>query len=143
MRTSLKLIFAMLVLCIVGFAFVLHYLNMEFAENADYTEQDKREYDFYTPTLLKNMPRISNAYRFHYRNVSGPNPALVYQVAFSGTTDTRKIDAWLVKQGYIKNGICHTHSCWTGQNPDITLSIGIENTSNIVHVEMVDKASNP
>ena len=141
MKKSLKITLAVLVVCLTGFFYGLQYLKMEFADGADYTEQDKREYNFYTPELLKNMPRVSNIYSFHYSNVSGPNPALLYQASFSGTTDTRKIDTYLRKNGYKKGGMCNTNGdCWTGKDPAITVSVGIEENPGTIHVQMVDKA---
>jgi len=48
------------------------YIKMEFASSAHYTEQDIREYEYFTPDLLKNMPRLTTDYRFEYGNVTGP-----------------------------------------------------------------------
>lgn len=130
-----------LVICVIGLFYVLQYLSMEFSDGADYTEKDKREYNFYTPELLKNMPRISNIYSFHYSNVSGPNPALIYQVIFSGTTDPIKIGTWLEKKGYKRTEMCNKNgSCWVGQDPNITVSVGFEENPIAIRVEMVDKA---
>ncbi|MCU5772053.1 hypothetical protein N5923_01280 [Erwiniaceae bacterium BAC15a-03b] len=141
MKKSLKITLAVLVVCVIGLFYGLQYFKMEFADGADYTEQDKRKYDFYTPELLKNMPRVSNIYSFHYSNVSGPNPALIYQASFSGTTDTSKIDTYLEKNGYKKGEICNTSGdCWTGKDPNITVSVGIEENPSAIRVEMVDKA---
>lgn len=141
MKKSLKIMLAVLMICVIGLFYGLQYLSMEFTDGADYTEQDKREYDYYTPELLKNMPRVSNVYNFHYSNVSGPNPALIYQASFSGTTDTSKIDTYLEKNGYKKTGMCNTNGdCWIGKNPNITVSVGIEEIPGTIRVEMVDKA---
>ncbi|KAA8994552.1 hypothetical protein FJU30_26180 [Affinibrenneria salicis] len=139
--TDQKITLIILVVCVIGLFYGLQYLKMEFADGADYTQQDKREYDYYTPELLKNMPRVSNVYRFHYSNVSGPNPALVYQASFYGTTDIRKIDTYLEKNGYKKTGVCNTNGdCWIGKDPNITVFVGIEENPGTIRVEMVDKA---
>ena len=58
MEKLLKIVLAILVVCVIGLFFGLQYFKMEFADGADYTEQDKREYDFYTPELLKNLNAI-------------------------------------------------------------------------------------
>lgn len=141
MKRSLKIMLAILVVCVTGLFYGLQHLSMEFADGADYTEQDKQEYNFYTPELLKNMPRVSNVYSFHYSNVSGPNPALIYQAIFSGTTDPGKIDSYLEKNGYKKTGMCNKNGdCWIGKDPDITVSVGIDENLNAIRVEMIDKA---
>ncbi|KOC90817.1 hypothetical protein [Winslowiella iniecta] len=141
MTKSLKIMLAALVICVMGIFYGLQYLSMEFADGADYTEQDKWEYDYYTPALLKNLPRVSNVYSFHYRNVSGPNPALIYQASFSGTTDISKIDTYLEKNGYKKTGMCNTNGdCWIGKDQNTTVSVVIEEHPSIIRIEMVDKA---
>lgn len=141
MKRSLKIFPGILVVCVVGLFYGLKYLSMEFADGADYTEQDKQEYNFYTPELLKYLPRVSDVYSFHYSNVSGPNPALIYRVIFSGTTDSRKIDSYLEKNGYNKTEICNINgSCWIGEDPNLTVSVGIDENPNAIRVEMVDKA---
>lgn len=141
MKKSVKIMLAVLVVCVISLLYGLQYLRMEFSDGADYTEQDKREYNFYTPELLKNMPRVSNAYRFHYSNVSGPNPALIYQAIFSGTTDPTQIDSYLEKNGYKKIGTCNRNEdCWIGKDSNITVSVGVDENPNAIRVEMVDKA---
>ncbi|WP_342755503.1 hypothetical protein AAGQ96_10685 [Pantoea sp. MBD-2R] len=141
MKTSLKIMLVMLVVCIIGLFYGLQYFMMEFADGADYTEQDKREYDFYTPELLKNMPRVSNTYSFHYSNVSGPNPALIYRADFSGTTDTSRINTYLAQNGFKKGGVCNiSGDCWTGKDPNITVSVGVEENLSAIRIAMVDKA---
>lgn len=62
---------------------------MEFASCAHYTEQNKREYEYNTPELLKKIPRISEDHNFSYSNISGPQ-TFVFGVEFNGTTDTKK-----------------------------------------------------
>lgn len=37
---------------------VLPYVKMEFASSAHYTEQDTREYEYYTPDLLKKYQKF-------------------------------------------------------------------------------------
>ncbi|MFB9086166.1 hypothetical protein ACFFW8_12270 [Erwinia tracheiphila] len=76
----------MLLLAMAAVGGVLYFygwpwLKIGFAESAYYRQQDKREYDFYTPELLKNMPRITNDYSFEFGNISGPQ-AFVYGIRF-------------------------------------------------------------
>ncbi|ELF4281892.1 hypothetical protein RNF85_000403 [Salmonella enterica] len=119
----------------------LQYLRMEFADGADYTEQDKKKYDFYTPKLLKNMPRISDVYSFHYSNVSGPNPALIFRVIFSGSTDAGRINTYLEKNGFKRTGVCNTNGeCWIGKDQSTTVSVEYQDNPSAIRVEMIDKA---
>lgn len=61
-----------LVLTGVALAFGWPYLKMGFASSAYYTERDKAEYEYYTPELLKKMPRTSDDITFEFGKVSGP-----------------------------------------------------------------------
>ncbi|MDX5628281.1 MULTISPECIES: hypothetical protein [unclassified Brenneria] len=98
MRKLITALAAVLLLAGAAFVFVWAYLKMEFASSAHYTEQDKREYAYFTPDLLKNMPMISNDYRFEYGNVTGPE-AHVFTVHFYGTTDSNVIRDYLRSEG--------------------------------------------
>ncbi|HBC80823.1 MAG TPA: hypothetical protein DC012_02410 [Escherichia sp.] len=87
-------------------------VKMEFASYAQYTEQDTREYEYFTPDLLKNMPRITNDYRFEYGNVTGPE-AHVFTVHIYGTTDSSTIRDYLRAQGYEPQKVCDVEAeCW-------------------------------
>lgn len=141
MKKSLKITLAVLIVCVTGLFYGLQYLSMAFSDGANYTEKNKREYNFYTPELLKNMPRVSSVYSFHYSNVSGPNPALIHQVIFFGTTDPLKINAYLEKNGFKKTILCNKNrDCWVGQDPNMTVSVGFEENPAAILIEMVDKA---
>lgn len=103
-----------IVLVAIGamFAFAWPYIKMEFAGSAYYTQQDSREYAFYTPELLKNMPRIAEHYSFEYGNISGPQ-AFVYGVKFEGTTETGRIRDYLLAAGYQPQTRCDVEAeCW-------------------------------
>lgn len=103
MRNSFRVVIAMLAVIAVALVWVWPYVQMEFAGSAHYTEQDKREYDFYTPELLKKMPRISPKYEFDFANITGPAPH-IYTIKFYGTEDTSKINAYFESQGYKPQG---------------------------------------
>jgi len=140
MKGSLKIVLSAFAICLIAFYYGLQYLQLEFANSADYTEKERREYDFYTPKLLKSMPRISDNYGFHYSNVSGPNPALIYQVNFVGTAETRKIETYLEQNGYKKTEQCSfSGGCWIGSEPNITVSVEVVENPVTVHIEMVDR----
>lgn len=88
------------------------YMKMEFASSAQYTELDRQEYEYYTPALLKQMPRISDDYEFRYANISGPQ-AFVYSIEFKGVTDASKIRGYLSQAGYQLQRSCDIEAeCW-------------------------------
>lgn len=94
---------------------------MEFSGSAHYTEQDKREYRFYTPDILKNIPHISPQYDF--ANITGP-ASHVYAIRFYNTNDVSKIDAYLNKMGYRKQETCHIEAvCWRGDDPQEVVTV--------------------
>ncbi|AXF78802.1 hypothetical protein SY86_08185 [Erwinia tracheiphila] len=107
----------MLLLAMAAVGGVLYFygwpwLKIGFAESAYYRQQDKREYDFYTPELLKNMPRITNDYSFEFGNISGPQ-AFVYGIRFYGTRDTQNIRHYLKSAGYEPQTHCDIEAeCW-------------------------------
>ncbi|GKW22442.1 hypothetical protein R0L47_07185 [Pectobacterium polonicum] len=113
MSTLLK-IFAMLGITVIAAAVgsLWPYIKMNFAGSAHYTEQDKREYAFYPPDFLKNMPRITARYGFNFSNVTGPE-AKVWTMNFYGTEDTSKVHTYLTSMGYGKQDRCDVEAeCW-------------------------------
>ena len=96
---------------------------MEFAGSAQYTEQDEGEYEFYTPDILKNMPRIAPRYEFNFANVTGP-ATHVYAVTFYEAEDTSKIEDYLSSSGYVRQGDCNIDNvCWRGSDPSETIMV--------------------
>jgi hypothetical protein len=60
MRNSFRVLIATLAVIAAALVWLWPYVQMEFAGSAHYTEQDKREYDFYTPRYTKkNAPYFS------------------------------------------------------------------------------------
>ncbi|MFE8101246.1 hypothetical protein RBA63_11695 [Brenneria goodwinii] len=112
MRKGIVILISVVAIAGIALAVAWPYVRMDFASSAHYTELDKREYEYYTPDLLKEMPRISNNYEFSYSNISGPQ-AFVYGVQFNGTTDTSKIRDYLISKGYEPQKQCQTEAeCW-------------------------------
>ncbi|MBC3994432.1 hypothetical protein H8R20_02370 [Morganella morganii] len=127
MRNSIKIIIGMGALICIGLIYFWPYVQMEFAESAHYTEQDKREYEFYTPEVLKKMPRVSNDYSFDFANITGP-ATHVNAIKFSDVKDISRIEEYLMSSGYVK-GVCDFESpCW--RNLDPREAIFIDNTEN-------------
>ena len=124
---------AMLLISGVALAFFWPYLKMEFASSTYYSELDKRKYEFYTPELLKKMPRISGNYTFEFGNVSGPE-AHVFTVRFYGTTETRNIHRYLGSVGYQQQDKCDVEAeCWKSQDStDIVTVIKYTSPESIV-----------
>lgn len=139
MKTITKVSLATLVVITVGLGYIWPYVKMDFAESASYTEQDKREYEFFTPDILKKIPRVSDNYQFGYSNVSGPG-LLIYDVSFSGTTDASKVNTYLEENGYKRLGICDIEGeCWQGDDPKVSISVGIVPKPEAIIVSVVDK----
>lgn len=112
MRKKILYILAVVAVCCAAIAYVWPLAKMEFASSAYYTQNDKREYDYYTPELLKDMPRISEKYSFQYMNVSGPQ-AFVYGIKFEDAQDTTKIREYLSAAGYKPQEKCDLEAeCW-------------------------------
>lgn len=137
MRKSIKVLSAVAVVIAVLFTFAWPWIEMEFAGSAHYTEQDSREYNFYTPDILKKMPRISPRYDFDFANITGP-ATHVYAVKFYDTEDTRQIDAYLTSEGYQRQGNCNIDNiCWHGKDPDETVMVSLMKSEIGVIVQVV------
>ncbi|WP_354691973.1 hypothetical protein [Phytobacter sp. RSE-02] len=116
MRKSIKVISIIALSVAVVLTLAWPYIEMEFSGSAHYTEQDTREYGFYTPGLLKDMPRISPRYDFDFANITGP-ASQVHAIRFYDTTDSEKVDTYLIAAGYSKQENCHIEAvCWQGQD---------------------------
>lgn len=137
MRKSFIVFIITIIISAAALIYAWPYIRMEFTGFANYTERDKREYDFYTPDLLRKMPRISENYDFDFSNVTGPAKH-VNAVKFYGTDDTSKIDAYLTSNGYRKQAECDLNSaCWRGADPQETVYVGILTGEKTVIVQVV------
>lgn len=137
MRKSVKVISVAIILIAAGLVYVWPYVQMEFAGSANYTEQDKREYNFYTPEILRDMPRISKRYDFDFANITGPAKH-VYAVKFYGVTEVGEIEKYLISRKYVKQDSCNIKAtCWTASDPLKTIYVGTLTGENTVIVQVV------
>lgn len=136
MRKSLKLFGGVIIVIVFALTYVWSLVKMEFASNAHYTEQDKREYDFYTPDILRKIPRISARYSFDFANITGPSTH-VYAVKFYDTKVTSKIEDYLTSIGY-KRAECDFESvCWRRTDPQESVYVGTLIGEKTVIVQVV------
>ncbi|POE07136.1 hypothetical protein BV921_20960 [Pectobacterium odoriferum] len=137
MSRSLK-IFAVLGITVIAVAVgsLWPYIKMNFAGSAHYTEQDKREYAFYTPDFLKTMPRITDRYDFNFSNVTGPE-AKIWTVNFYGTDDTSKVHTYLTSMGYEKQARCDVEAeCWRTAGTKDVVTVATFDTDNSVMIQV-------
>ena len=135
---SLKSIIILVLLLLVFAAalFVWPWINMAFVEHDCYTQSDKREYDYYTPDLLKKMPRVSNHFSFCYTNISGPQ-AFVYGIQFDGTTDLDSVQRYLSMAGYARQQKCHLEAeCWRSGLSDDVVTLSQYSQPDVIKVEV-------
>ncbi|WP_342755423.1 hypothetical protein AAGQ96_10020 [Pantoea sp. MBD-2R] len=112
------------------------YAKMEFASSAAYTQMDKNEYEYYTPDLLKNMPRISDSYTFHYTNISGPH-AFVYEIRFKGTTQTKNVRDYLLSTGFKPQTECDVEAeCWLSAHSKGEVTVSTFPSPPVVIIQM-------
>lgn len=117
MRKPVKVLCAMIVIFAAALAYAWPWIKMEFASSAHYSEQDTREYAFYTPDLLKTMPRISPRYDFDFASITGP-ASHVSAIRYYGTRESGRIDHYLSSKGYIRQDNCHIEAvCWRNAVP--------------------------
>jgi len=137
MRKSLKLLTVLIVLVAAALMWAWPYVKMEFAGSAHYTEQDTQEYEFYTPDLLKKMPRISSRYDFDFTNITGP-ASHVYAVRYYDAVDAEEIDLYLDSLGYKKQERCHIEAvCWLGTDPQEIVTVSTLETPKSILISVI------
>ncbi|AHG20082.1 hypothetical protein Z042_10915 [Chania multitudinisentens RB-25] len=136
MKNPLKVVLTIIVVIAGVLTYFWPMVQMQLAGSAHYTEQDKNEYEYYTPDLLKKMPRISERYEFDFYNVAGPG-SLVYSVTFYNTKDTGRVSTYLTSLGYMKQGTCSVEGdCWSGKDPTETVIVSAVPKINAVMVQV-------
>ncbi|CAI1902788.1 hypothetical protein [Serratia plymuthica] len=137
MRKSLKVLSGVIIVVVVALTYVWPYIVMEFAGSAHYTEQDRREYDFYTPDILREMPRISSHYDFDFANITGP-ASLVYAVRYYDTDDSSKVEDYLNLMGYKKQDTCHIEAvCWRRRDPHEIVTVSTLESPKAILVSVI------
>lgn len=133
MRKSVKVLSGIIIVVAAALVCAWPYIKMEFAGSAHYTEHDTREYQFYTPDILKKIPRISRQYDFDFANIMGP-ASHVYAIRFYDTDNVSKIDAYLNRMGYKKQETCHIEAaCWRSNDPQEVITVStLENPEAIL-----------
>lgn len=112
------------------------FLKMFSESSAYYTEKDKLDYAFYTPELLKKMPRISKDYSFEYANISGPQ-AFVFAVRYEGTTDTKKIEEYLASEGFEIVKPCGIReACWQSKRTIDEVTVNTLSSPDAIWVQV-------
>jgi len=126
------------VVVIAGIALVLGwpYVRMEFSSSAYYTEQDKRSYEYYTPELLKKIPRISGDYKFEFGRIIGTE-ANVFTVKFYGVAETQSIRNYLKSEGYELQASCDVEAeCWESRATNDVVTVGNIHSQKGVFVQI-------
>ncbi len=112
------------------------YLKIGFASSAHYTDKDKIEYEYYTPEVLKKMPRISNSYEFTYTNVSGPQ-AYVFSINYHGVSDVNGLYEYLISEGYFLQKTCDVEAeCWRSYSNNDVIPVSNFTDPNEVFVDV-------
>ncbi|OHY69517.1 hypothetical protein BB778_09995 [Pluralibacter gergoviae] len=136
MRKSLMLLGGVVIVLFVTVIYAWSWIKMEFAGSAYYTESDKREYNFYTPDVLKKIPRITPRYSFDFANITGP-AAHVHSVKFYGSLDTGKIEGYLSGVGYRRYKCDFDTTCWRKNDPKESIYIDALTGEETVIVQVV------
>lgn len=137
MRKSFKIVSMIIIFIMSVLVWIWPYIKMEFSGSASYTEQDVREYEFYTPDILKKMPRISPRYNFDFANITGP-ASQVYAIKYYDTDNSGEIDAYLISLGYKKQKDCHIEAvCWIGNEPQQIVTVSTLENPKVLLVSVI------
>lgn len=136
MKAALLFIIAL----VITFAFLWRsYFELELASSAYYSQNDKREYEYYTPELFKMMPRISSTYSFQYISNHDARKRL-YGIRFDGTSETEKLKSWLQLAGYKPQATCDTSAeCWRKEDSDNVVSLYSSANPDYVVIQLSQK----
>lgn len=118
---------------VIALFFFYPYLKMNLASSSYYNEQDEKKYEYYTPDLLKKMPRISHDYAFEFGKIDSQQ-AQVFTVRFYGSTETHVIENYLASAGYRQQSQCDVEAeCWmANKNTDLITVIKYTSPESVV-----------
>ncbi|MEW5289709.1 MULTISPECIES: hypothetical protein [Erwinia] len=112
------------------------YVKMEFVNSAHYTEQDIREYEYYTPEILKKIPRVSNNYSFDFSKGPG-NDESVFTVHFYEAKDSSIITGYLRSEGYERQKTCDVEAeCWRSHKNNDVISVAYFTSPKEIFVQI-------
>ncbi|MCU5774458.1 hypothetical protein N5923_16085 [Erwiniaceae bacterium BAC15a-03b] len=136
MRKAIAVLIGVIVIAGIALAIGWPYVRMEFASSAYYSEQDKRAYEYYTPELLKKMPRISGDYEFEFGRITGTE-ANVFTVKFYGVAETQDIRNYLKAEGYELQASCDVEAeCWESHATKDEVTVGNIHSQKGVFVQI-------
>lgn len=136
MRKAIVILIGTVVIAALAIVAGWPYVRMEFASSAYYTEQDKRSYEYYTPELLKKIPRISDDYKFEFGRITGTE-ANVFTVKFYGVTETHSIRNYLKSEGYELQTSCNVEAeCWESRATTDKVTVGNIHSQKGVFVQI-------
>ena len=138
MRKPVIFLWAIIATLTAGIIYVWPYLVMELTDSAHYTESNKREYAFFTPDVLKAMPRISQRFDFLFVNISGPAKH-IHVINFYNAEDISLISKYLEQAGYRRQEKCDPQPslCWRNADPQETIYVGSLRGEKTVIVQVV------
>ncbi|AUX72207.1 hypothetical protein [Erwinia pyrifoliae] len=136
MRKTIVVLIGVVVIAGIVLVVGWPYVRLEFASSAYYTEQDKRAYEYYTPELLKKIPRISDDYKFEFGRITGTE-ANVFTMKFYGVSETRSIRNYLKSEGYELQASCDVEAeCWESRATNDEVTVGNIHSQKGVFVQI-------
>lgn len=124
MRKSMKTALAILAVLMAAIIFSWNGIKMRMTDSATYTQDDASQYEYFTPDLLKEMPRISHKFDFDYAVIDG-NPRQINAIKFYGTENDQQVISYLKSRGFSSAPDCNAgFVCWSGSDPKVTVSVG-------------------
>lgn len=125
MKKSTSVLIGLAVIAIIAVIVAWPSVRIKFASSASYTEQDKQQYEYYTPDIIKRMPKISRSYDFRFSRITGTE-ANVYSIQFYDTTDIQPIKDYLKLKGYELQATCDIEAqCWKSHTTKDEVTVGI------------------
>ena len=100
-------------------------------EGKTYRESDTISYSWFTSDLIKDVPRISQAYEFEYRSQDGASPEMS-AVTFYNTGDAEKLRSYLKAKGFTYETRDSFGEQWTHYDSGLVMSLAVDKTQKKV-----------